>query len=499
MGVIKESHQISIPIERDFTPKEQSYDAIIIGAGMSGLAAAIRLAMYDKKVLLLEKHTITGGLNSYYARGKRQLDVGLHALTNYAKKGERKRPLTKLLKQLRIPYDKLELYSQSESQIAFPEVDLNFNNDIEFLRSEINSKFPDQIIGFDKLLSFIKEFNEVALDNETFPAKVVVKKYITDPLLLEMIFCPLLIYGSAWENDMDFSQFVIMFKSIFLEGFGRPLGGVKKIIQLLLEKAKETGVEICYRNGVDKILTQGDVVTGVETTRGQTLKTNFIMSCAGHPETLNLCQELKVTKNQPQVGKMSFTETLFTLKKKPKDYGLNKTIIFTNNSSLYHYKRPESLFDNKSAVLCLPNNFGVDDYQEGVYRITLMANYNLWKNIREGNNGKTEYKVKKEEVLKESLKIFKTFMPFDDSDITFTDVFTPTTVERYTGHFGGCVYGSPDKSRDGTTPYQGLYLCGTDQGFLGIVGSMLSGISMANLHGHMRPSVAPTREVTNGV
>ena len=84
-------------------------------------------------------------------------------------------------------------------------------------------------------------------------------------------------------------------------------------------------------------------------------------------------------------------------------------------------------------------------------------------------------------------------------DITFTDVFTPTTVERYTGHFGGCVYGSPDKSRDGTTPYQGLYLCGTDQGFLGIVGSMLSGISMANLHGHMRPSVAPTREVTNGV
>jgi hypothetical protein len=27
-----------------------------------------------------------------------------------------------------------------------------------------------------------------------------------------------------------------------------------------------------------------------------------------------------------------------------------------------------------------------------------------------------------------------------------------------------------------------LYLCGTDQGFLGIVGAMLSGISMANYH-----------------
>jgi hypothetical protein len=27
-----------------------------------------------------------------------------------------------------------------------------------------------------------------------------------------------------------------------------------------------------------------------------------------------------------------------------------------------------------------------------------------------------------------------------------------------------------------------VYLCGTDQGFLGIIGAMLSGISMANFH-----------------
>ena len=44
------------------------YDAIVIGAGMSGLAAGIRLAMFDKKVLILEKHSIPGGLNSYYQR-----------------------------------------------------------------------------------------------------------------------------------------------------------------------------------------------------------------------------------------------------------------------------------------------------------------------------------------------------------------------------------------------------------------------------------------------
>ena len=46
----------------------QSLDAIVIGAGMSGLAAGLRLAMFDKKVVLLEAHSISGGLNSYYSR-----------------------------------------------------------------------------------------------------------------------------------------------------------------------------------------------------------------------------------------------------------------------------------------------------------------------------------------------------------------------------------------------------------------------------------------------
>ena len=62
------------------------------------------------------------------------------------------------------------------------------------------------------------------------------------------------------------------------------------------------------------------------------------------------------------------------------------------------------------------------------------------------------------------------------------DMFTPLTIARYTGHLGGAVYGSPDKARRGQTPVENLFLCGSDQGFLGIVGSMLSGISMVNLH-----------------
>ncbi|MDA9119929.1 FAD-dependent oxidoreductase, partial [Opitutales bacterium] len=81
-----------------------STEVVVIGAGLAGLAAAVRLAMFGKKVILLEKHYVVGGLNSFYARKGRKFDVGLHALTNYPSPSSGKSsPLLKLCRQLRIP------------------------------------------------------------------------------------------------------------------------------------------------------------------------------------------------------------------------------------------------------------------------------------------------------------------------------------------------------------------------------------------------------------
>jgi len=156
------------------------YDTVIIGAGMSGLAAGIRLAMFDQKVCILERHKVAGGLNSYYERQGRKLDVGLHAMTNFARKGEKGRPLTKLLKQLRIPYEKLELSQQNFSRIVFPEHDLSFSNDPQLLTDEIEKKFPDQKDNFARLLDVVKNFDDVNLNNRPESAKTKVREIITD-------------------------------------------------------------------------------------------------------------------------------------------------------------------------------------------------------------------------------------------------------------------------------------------------------------------------------
>lgn len=455
------------------------YDAIIIGAGMSGMAAAIRLSMYDKKVLLLEKHVISGGLNSYYKRAKRDFDVGLHALTNYMEKSERRKPLATLLKQLRIPYDSLELSPQRHSKIIFPEKTLTFTNDLNDLVEDIAIHFPDQIDGLTKLITHINEFNETALNNKHVLAKDVVRKFISNEELLEMIFSPLLIYGSAWENDMDFSQFVIMFKSIYMEGFSRPKGGVRTIINLLLNKLETLGCEVRFRSEVTRIETKDEKIKGVHLKNGEFLEADLVISSMGFPETLSVVENEKELPT-PATGKMTFTESILILDKFPKELGVDTTIAFYNERPKYLYREPSDFYDPQSAVICLPNNFVHNDFDDGWVRITNMANFKKWDDFN-----KEEYLAHKEIVYQNACNLTKKIIPNWNNEVIYKDIFSPTTIKKYTSHFGGTVYGSTDKSRDGSTPIEGLVLCGTDQGFLGIVGSMLSGISMANLYGLM--------------
>jgi len=458
------------------------YDAIVVGAGMSGLAAGIRLAMFEKKVLILEKHTIAGGLNSYYQRrnkqhgGVRKFDVGLHALTNFAKKGERRKPFTKLLKQLRFSYDEFQLHEQTYSLIDFPEHKIKFSNEFDLFVEEINREFPNEKENFQKLLISIEEFNELDLEQEYSSSRSVLKKYIQNEDLIEMILCPLLIYGSAWEHDMDFAQFVIMFKSIYMEGFSRPEGGVRTIIDKLLERYESLGGELHFREEVQEIITTSDRITNVKTKKN-VYECDKLFSSMGYPETLSFINKEKVRK--VSVGKLSFMETIIVADKKTKEF--DPTIVFYNDSSVYDYSQSCGLFDSSSAVFCCPDNYEKHNLEgESTFRITFMANYDKWKEL-----SKEQYKEEKEVVYAHSLKLLKKLNPHFDSKINFYDVFSPTTVERYTSHFEGTVYGSPEKTRDGKTEFSNLYIIGTDQGFLGIVGSMLSGISMANLHGLM--------------
>ncbi|MBR2004233.1 MAG: NAD(P)/FAD-dependent oxidoreductase [Thermoguttaceae bacterium] len=451
------------------------YDAVVVGAGMSGLAAGIRMAQFDRNVCILEKHSTIGGLNSFYRRNGRNFDVGLHALTNYVPKGTKAGPLARIVRHLRMSWDEFGLTQQNGSSIAFPGVSLNFTNDFGVLEAEIAEKFPSQIDGFRRMVDGLVGYDQLGLGTAGGSAREYVSSHISDPALVDMIFCPLLYYGGAREQDMEFGQFCVMFRSIFLEGFARPFDGVRHILLKLLKKFRNLGGELRLRCGVEKIVSDGDSVDRIILDNGEEIRAKRYLSSAGWPETMKLCG-LPDAAAQLPAGKLGFIETISVLDAPPKKFGHDKTIVFFNDSERFDYRNPNELVDLRSGVVCSPNNFAyTEPLEENMIRITALANYDLWRQL-----SPEEYRRQKLLWYERTLESAARFIPDFRRHVVDVDMFTPLTIQRYTGRERGAIYGAADKKYDGLTPFKNLFVCGADQGMVGVIGALVSGVAIAN-------------------
>jgi phytoene dehydrogenase-like protein len=479
-------------------PIETHYDVAIIGAGMSALAAGIRLAHFGKKVCLFERHNVVGGLNSFYSIAGRKYDVGLHAMTNFVPREVRGTPLGKILRQLRLDRDALDLCPQLGSAVRFPGVELAFTNDFAVLEAEVARAFPSQIDGFRRFVADVRAFDDTVTEPPAFTARTMLRRHLTDPVLEDMLLCPLSYYGSATPHDMDALQFVIMFKAIFLEGFARPFDGVRVVLRLLTERLRECGGERRMKCGVRRLVAGSGRVTALELDNGDTVTADWVLSSAGAVETLRLCDastETAAGQGAPAstsgdvrpadaTERLAFAETIQVVDRQPRELGWGETIVFFNDSERFDYARPAGLVDPRSGVICVPNNFdfGGRLMPEGCVRVTCQANFDAWAALPE-----QEYRAAKVRWFAEMTASARRFLaPVApgalEAATLATDMFTPLTVRRYTGHALGAIYGAPRKHRDGRTDFANLVLIGTDQGFLGITGAMLSGIAMANQH-----------------
>jgi hypothetical protein len=391
----------------------------------------------------------------------------------------------------------------------------------------------------------VKTYDDVSLGARPELARAVVRRHITDPLLEDMLFCPVMYYGSAQERDMEFGQFVIMFKALFLEGFARPFDGVRVILRVLLEKYRAAGGERRMKCGVRRIVARAGRAAALVLDNGEEVIATHVISTIGAPETEALVAggasgpESEISNPESQMadavakpshppGRLSYCETITVFDRQPAAFGWgDDTIVFFNDGNRFAYERPADLVDTRSGVICFPNNFdfGADpatgaprQLADGWLRCTCLASHERWAALAAadpaGRQGAAYREAKRawfaamqasalrflppprqtpraaagsgaHAVAPPPPLFFPPATPGVDvlaAATVATDMFTPLTIVRYTGHAQGAIYGSPQKLRDGRTALENVYLAGTDQGFLGIVGAMLSGISMANFH-----------------
>lgn len=454
------------------------FDTVIVGAGLSGLAAGIRLAHFGERVCILERHTVPGGLNSFYRRDGVLLDAGLHAVTNAGNDG--RGLFYTLLRQLRIGSRSLQLCPQTETLVRFPAAELRFSNRLEDVQAAVKHRWPSDAPALEELIGQARGFDPFAQPGTFVSARDRLHDLFAERQLAELLLCPVMSYGCPREYDMDYGHFLVLFDGIFLQGLCRPAGGMAPLVKALVRRFRDGGGCLCLGSGVAAVKPSPGSPPILLLDDGRRMSAGRVISSAGYPETLALCGH---ATGSPAPGEMSVIESMFILDRHPREMGLDASILFFNDSAEFRYAKPSGLYDTGAGVICAPANFVGNGGERSRFtvRLTRLANSRRWLEM-----DSRSYAAAKERTVREQLTALERFMPGLRPHVRGQDTFTPRTIERFTGHFNGALYGVPDKQRSAETPCDNVFVCGADQGFPGIVGALLSGVTVANRFLHVR-------------
>lgn len=450
----------------------QTYDTIIIGAGFAGLSAGIRLAQFQERVLILESHVVPGGLNSYYFRGGKDklYNSGLHTVTNFNAKN-RRWGFGLICRNLGLAPEAFALAPPKyPSVLRTPEAELLFDNDIEVLRDEIGAKFPGEREAFDRFCQDLKgPLDTAALQRAG--SRELLKEYFKDPHLIDLLELPVYIYGGYREGQIDAATFGTVFRSIFLEGCGSP-PSIKHVLDLLVKHYKSLGGEIKYRREVKRIVIEEGVFRGVELADGTQLRAANCLSSAGLAETGNLAGQTWGGAND-----LSVFETVVSLHTPLDQAGIDKALMMISLQDSFNWRAPESRQAYHHLTLATSDNYAFPEPPRTHHlKIGCFQKGSLWLEL-DDDAYRTEKNRLQDKMLQELTRLFPELL---DYPAEHHESMTPRTVMEYTSHFNGGIYGGPIKAFDGSTGIRGLAIIGNDQGGIGIMGALTSGVVVAN-------------------
>jgi phytoene desaturase len=293
-------------------------NVIVIGAGLGGLAAAIRLAKKGFSVSILEKNETVGGkVNSVESNGYK-FDTGAslltmrHVLEDLFEFTEK--PIEDYLKI--IPLEPICRYFWTDETI------FDASTDLQKTENEIAKLQPRDVENFRKFLIDARRKYEVA--EKTFLAhslndlpKLLRPKYLKDLLAissmrtldahvknyfrspkLRQLFNRFATYNGSSPFQTPATFALVPYVEFGL-GAWYARGGMYRIPKALEKLAKEFGVEIKTDCAVEKILVENKKVVGVRLENGKILKSDFVISNADAIETYRSLIDAKERRSFP--------------------------------------------------------------------------------------------------------------------------------------------------------------------------------------------------------
>lgn len=455
------------------------YDAIIIGAGISGLVCGCYLAKAGMKVLICEQHYKPGGYCSSFKRGKFTFDAAPHCFGSYREGGV----MRKILKDLAVD-KKLTIIRPDPSDILItPDYKIPFWNDLEKTIDEFQTAFPDEgnIKNFFYLLLDTDPKSFSRMRNLTF--KGLLDQYFTNEKLKAILSLPFFGIGGLPSYLMSAFVGAKLYSEFLFDGGYYPVGGMQALPDALAERFKEFGGELRLSSLVKKIRVRDNKVIGIVVENDGFIPSRYVISNCDARQTF-----FKL------IGKKEIEEE-FSLKMENMMPSISNFIIYLGLDEYFKPRYGPGTFLFFSPHYDLEKTYraiqkgDIEGYDGYLLRVSHDKS-NIYAGIPAPYKNKMYWENNKNKFLEIFIDRIKTCTTSDLSKhVAYKDAATPHTLHRYTLNYKGASFGWAGIPSQFAVPnlrkpsfIQGLYLTGhwTTYG-VGISGTAYVGFDTAKI------------------
>ncbi|MBR1639874.1 MAG: NAD(P)/FAD-dependent oxidoreductase [Treponema sp.] len=426
---------------------------LVVGAGISGLSAAIYAVRSGFDVTVLEQHNTFGGLSTAWSRKGYFFEGGMHWLTG----SHPALPLNKVWKTVGALQENNPIENRDPLYTVIDgEKRVSLHRNVDDMKRELLAFAPEDKKMINRLYRDVKAFSRFYMpvfDVRGCACKTPSRQNLWQlmKMLPAVMKVPRLVKQSYEEYVEQFKNkdiqhllkavigyrynalsFVYTLGSFASGDCGYPDGGSVRMAKNMEKTFEDLGGKIQYRTKVERVIVEDGKTKGVQT------KDGFIEA-----DAVIVTQDARVavdalfdpplhcswidTMRENVVGEQNMFICLGVKKdlsylpyccvfplEKPFEYGgLTVTEIRINNYSKYKAHAPEGC--------------------TAITSLLIGDSYDFWKAAKEDGT----YRQKKDELAKLFIAELEKFIPEIKGNIEVIDVATPCTYERYCGTYKG--------------------------------------------------------------